>query len=204
MSHKKPKNTRPKELKDEVAKLKTQAISKDNSCQIDHNHDHFNCSYESIDNEPFSFAQNTKSTIETKKQNEQEQKKAAKNFIKPDFVSDVMKSFDNNFNFSSNFIAGNAETNKALTNLLQEIFVHTSSYWSNYLKENTEVGKDFLKCKDTNDMANFQSNLFTTNFSNMLDYSVKIGGLIQNFVVDHVNISNDLLRHNTKIVSNES
>ena len=187
MSHKKSKNY---QAKDQIAKLKNQAQLSDSACQLDHEHSDCN-------NEPFSIDENIR-------KNKIQQKKLSANSSKNELIDDVAKSFDNNLNFSSNVISNNMETSKAANNLLQEFLLSTSSYLSNALKENIEVSKDFLKCKDSNDLVNFQNNFFKVNFANILDYSIKISSLMQNFATDHVDIFNNSLHVNNKIVHNES
>lgn len=205
MSHKKPKNRSfsskneaKDKSKDKISELKNKDGLSYSACKVDHDHDH-SCNYEATQKEPFSFAQKSAKHEQTAKD---PQSKAIPNPLKPDLINDLMKSFDNNFNFSSNIVGNNVGSTQAATKLIQEMLVDTSSYLSSSLKDNMNIGKDFVACKDVKDIINFQNNLFKANFSNMLDYTIKIGSLMQSFVVDQVNVSSDWFNRNSKIVTN--
>ncbi len=200
MSHKKPKNrqfsSEDKHM-DKISELKNRAGLDHPTCKVDHSHDH-NC-----DNEPFSFAQESSKNKFNKQQKEQPNK-AASNPFNADLVNDLMQSFNNNFNFSNNMMGNNVGSSQVATKLIQEMLVDTSAYLSSTLKDNMNIGKDFVACKDIKDIINFQNNLFKANFSNILDYTIKISNLMQNFVADQVNVSGNWLDRNTKIVTSQS
>lgn len=180
-----------------MAKNKTKPkVVKSKKTHINNRHDHGH-------GEPFSMARNVPKIEMEDTAPRQNNKKPAQfaafdNFLRSGMIGDVKKTINSCVNSSSCTISNSADATNAATNLMENVLNKFSNSMSESVQQNMVLNQDLLKCKDLQDVLNFQRKMFEKNFSNMVNLCLDVGYSMQSFASKNLEISAECIDRNIK------